>query len=71
MVPKAGKYVLAISDEEEKVIDSVHFEVRGPAEDNQFQTQIITEVSITNIDGLVKVRRSGLCTTRFGSRFSS
>jgi penicillin-binding protein 1C len=28
-VPKAGKHVLAISDEEEKVIDSVHFEVRG------------------------------------------
>jgi penicillin-binding protein 1C len=29
-LPKAGKYVLAISDEEGKVIDSVHFEVRGP-----------------------------------------
>jgi hypothetical protein len=28
--PKAGKYSLAIADGDEKIIDYVYFEVRGP-----------------------------------------
>jgi penicillin-binding protein 1C len=31
--PKAGKYSLAIADGEEKIVDSVSFEVRGPQEE--------------------------------------
>jgi len=32
-IPKAGKYQLAIADKDEKVLDYVHFEVRGPGTD--------------------------------------
>jgi hypothetical protein len=32
-VPKAGKYHLAIADKDEKVLDYVYFEVRGPETD--------------------------------------
>jgi len=31
--PKAGKHLLAIADREERVMDSVSFEVRGPQEE--------------------------------------
>ena len=27
--PKAGKYFLALADEEEKILDYIYFEVRG------------------------------------------
>jgi penicillin-binding protein 1C len=31
--PKAGKYSLALADKEEKILDYIHFEVRGPEAD--------------------------------------
>jgi membrane carboxypeptidase/penicillin-binding protein PbpC len=31
--PKAGKYFLAIADGEEKILDYINFEVRGPEAD--------------------------------------
>ena len=31
--PKAGKYILALADGEEKILDYVYFEVRGPEAD--------------------------------------
>ena len=31
--PKAGKYSLAIADGDEKILDYVYFEVRGPEAD--------------------------------------
>jgi penicillin-binding protein 1C len=33
--PTAGKHSLAIIDREERIVDSVHFEVRGPSEDGE------------------------------------
>ena len=33
--PTAGKHFLAIMDHEERIVDSVHFEVRGPLEDGE------------------------------------
>jgi hypothetical protein len=33
--PTAGKHFLIIMDKEEEIIDSVHFEVRGPLEDGE------------------------------------
>jgi hypothetical protein len=32
-IPKAGKYQLAIADKDEKILDYVYFEVRGPETD--------------------------------------
>jgi penicillin-binding protein 1C len=32
-IPKAGKYFLAIADGDEKILDYVYFEVRGPEAD--------------------------------------
>jgi hypothetical protein len=32
-IPKAGKYHLAIADKDEKVLDYIYFEVRGPGTD--------------------------------------
>ena len=34
--PRAGKHLLSIADGEGRIIDSVHFEVRGPSEDGHF-----------------------------------
>jgi hypothetical protein len=31
--PKAGKYFLALADKEEKILDCIHFEVKGPEAD--------------------------------------
>jgi hypothetical protein len=31
--PKAGKYFLAIADGEEKILDYIYFEIRGPEAD--------------------------------------
>ncbi len=35
-VPRTGKYLLALADTEEKILDFVYFEVRGPREDDDF-----------------------------------
>ncbi len=32
-IPRAGKYFLALADREEKILDYIYFEVRGPEED--------------------------------------
>ena len=32
-IPKAGKYSLALADKEEKILDYIDFEVRGPGAD--------------------------------------
>jgi penicillin-binding protein 1C len=37
--PRAGKYLLAIADSEERIIDSVSFEVRGSWDDRHFPSE--------------------------------
>ena len=37
--PEAGKYTLAIADEDEKILDYVYFEVRGPEADRNLLSE--------------------------------
>ena len=36
-VPRTGKFILALADNEEKILDFVYFEVRGPQGDGQHE----------------------------------
>jgi hypothetical protein len=38
-IPKAGKYSLALADKEEKILDYIYFEVRGPDADRNLLSE--------------------------------